>query len=300
MLQRFLSPKELAQAIGASESSVKRWVDEGLIAVVRTGGGHRRIALSEAIRYIRNAGLPVVQPNFLGLADLGTVPRAAADRAESQAALIEALRAGRAEEVRGLTLSAYLAGRDVAELCDGPLADAMHAVGDLWKHGAEGIYIEHRATNLCMQALYLLHTVFARPAADAPVALGGALEGDPYLLPTLMCATVLAAAGWREINLGPNLPLAALGSAVTAHRPRLVWLSCSVDTVAREREREVRKMGRALDEEGVRAVVGGRGWHTPRFGEGAGVKLVRSMAEVAAFAEGLKAANSPSPLVSRA
>jgi methanogenic corrinoid protein MtbC1 len=120
--------------------------------------------------------------------------------------------------------------------------------------------------------------------------LGGALEGDPYMLPTLMCATVLAGAGWREINLGPNLPLAALESAVAAHRPSLVWLSCSVESVARQRQRAVRKIGHDLAEKQIRMLVGGRGWEHSRFGPGAGIKYVKSMAEVAAFADGLVAA----------
>ena len=57
-----LTPKELAEAIGASESSIRRWVDTGDIRVARTAGGHRRITLSEAIRFIRQIEAPVVRP----------------------------------------------------------------------------------------------------------------------------------------------------------------------------------------------------------------------------------------------
>jgi len=39
---RQLSPRELAEALGVSESSLKRWVDAGKIAASRTEGGHRR------------------------------------------------------------------------------------------------------------------------------------------------------------------------------------------------------------------------------------------------------------------
>ena len=38
-----LSPRELAEAVGVSESSLKRWADRGRVHVHRTEGGHRRI-----------------------------------------------------------------------------------------------------------------------------------------------------------------------------------------------------------------------------------------------------------------
>ncbi|HEX9106572.1 MAG TPA: MerR family DNA-binding transcriptional regulator, partial [Longimicrobiales bacterium] len=49
----YLSPRELAEAVGVSESSLKRWADRGVLAVERTAGGHRRIPLGEAVRFIR-------------------------------------------------------------------------------------------------------------------------------------------------------------------------------------------------------------------------------------------------------
>ena len=69
-MKQSLSPRELGQAIGVSESSLKRWADEGRIKFARTTGGHRRIVLTEAVRFIRQAGMPVLRPHLLGLADL--------------------------------------------------------------------------------------------------------------------------------------------------------------------------------------------------------------------------------------
>ena len=65
-----LGPRQLGQALGVSESSVKRWADQGEIVTHRTSGGHRRIALAEAIRFIRESGLPVVDPGILGAAGM--------------------------------------------------------------------------------------------------------------------------------------------------------------------------------------------------------------------------------------
>jgi len=289
-MSEFLSPKALAQAVGVSESSVKRWADDGLLEVTRTPGGHRRIALREAVRYLREAGLPVVKPQVLGLADLQFLHSAGSQGQDLDGALVAALKEGHVQRARGIVLALYLGGRSVAELCDGPLRIAMQEVGELWRHGPDGIFIEHRAVDLCLQTLDQLRGIFPEPGKDAPVALGGALEDDPYALPTLMVATVLGASGWQAINLGGNLPVPALLAAVKRHRPALVWMSCSVEEAARLHEREFRKAAVILAGQGMEVLVGGRAWKSHHWEAGAGVTATGSMAEVAAFAEGLRAA----------
>jgi excisionase family DNA binding protein len=284
-MEKYLSPKELAEAIGVSESSLKRWVDEEWIAASRTAGGHRRIALSEAVRFIRKAGVAVVKPELLGIPGLSK--GRATTPAESDALLSRAVLEGRASDVRSLVLSSYVSGRDIAAICDGPLTSAMHTVGEYWQHSARGIALEHRAVEICAQALHMVRTLFPAPGPSAPIALGGSLEGDPYFIPSLMVSVVLAAAGWNSINFGPNIPSAALLSAVQEYKPTLTWISCSVDDVARQRERELRKTCETLTASGTRVVLGGRGWdaHRPELGDGQ--IFASSMGAAAAFAEGL-------------
>ena len=67
MIKELLSPKQVAQALGVSESSLKRWCDQGLIATIRTGGGHRRLALPDVLRFIRDGEHRLVSPEALGL-----------------------------------------------------------------------------------------------------------------------------------------------------------------------------------------------------------------------------------------
>ncbi|MCA9674189.1 MAG: helix-turn-helix domain-containing protein, partial [Myxococcales bacterium] len=78
---RMLSPRELADALGVSESSLKRWVDAGRIRAARTEGGHRRIRLSEAVRFIRDSGTPIVRPELLDMPELAAAEREAGDDA---------------------------------------------------------------------------------------------------------------------------------------------------------------------------------------------------------------------------
>ena len=261
---RLLSPRELADALGVSESSLKRWVDSGKIQAARTDGGHRRIALQEAVRFIRETGAPLARPELLDMPDI------AASRLGDDAFrhfLVE----GDAAGARAWLLGRYLAGATVAELCDGPVCEAMHRIGELWQHDADGVFIEHRATDLCIQALAQLRATF-EPIATAPFALGATPEGDPYLVATFMAAMVIASVGLRPINLGPNTPVEALERAFARYQPALVWVSASVTV---QHARELEAWLKSLPPTTV-AVVGGRSGQ-----DIAGVRYLDSMADLA-------------------
>lgn len=215
MTVRLVTPRQLAEAIGVSESSLKRWSDAGKIEVSRTEGGHRRIAIGEAVRFIRDTRAQVVRPELLGL------PR----RAAAAEALTELLIQGDARAVISHVAAQFLDGVPVAALCDGPLRAALTRIGELWRESVEGVMIEHRATAVCVDALATLRTMLPDPEAGAYAAVGGAPTGDPYLVPSMMCATALHDIGMRAVNIGPESPLDVLARAARDERAALAWVS---------------------------------------------------------------------------
>jgi excisionase family DNA binding protein len=275
-VQRSLSPRDLAGALGVSESSLKRWIDAGRIRATRTAGGHRRIAIPDALAFIREARVQVVRPELLGMRD---TPEAQVDRPLDDGALRQALIDGDARTARGWIESRLLDGARLADLCDGPIRTAMYEIGELWQHEANGVFVEHRATDVCIQALARLRAMF-EPAPDAPIAIGGAPEDDPYLLPSAMAALVLAAEGFRTVNLGADTPTAALHHAAAHHQPRLVWISAS-SPVPLAQAHEVAAFLASLPP-GVVTVVGGR--HRAAIGAADPmIHTAESMAELAAI-----------------
>lgn len=286
---RLLSPRELADALGVSESSLKRWVDSGKIQATRTDGGHRRILLSEAVRFIRETRAPVARPELLDLPEVAVAQQRGIGGADR---LLDHLLAGDVVGARGWLMSRYLAGAAIAELCDGPVKDAMYRLGELWRHDEGGIFIEHRGTDVCLQALAQLRALHD-PPADAPLAVGGAPEGDPYLLPSFMAATVIAAAGMRAVNLGPDAPLAAIDAAIEHHAPRMMWLSVS-SPLSPARVRTIVQWIAGLPAD-VIPVVGGQ-QSAPFSGAHPAIRHVLSMAEVEEIAREVLAAPAPAPL----
>lgn len=269
---RHLSPRDLAGALGVSESSLKRWVDAGKISAFRTEGGHRRIAVSEAVRFIRDAGVPVARPDLLGLPDVATPQRAIAT-----VELLPFLLEGDVIGARAFLLTRYLAGSSIAELADGPIRAAMHALGELWRHEESGIFVEHRGTDTCLQAVgYLRHMIDA--PANAPLAIGAGPEDDPYMIPPMLAAMVTTVAGFRTVNLGPDTPLTALQAAVAHHRPRLVWISAS-SPINPSRARAITRWLATLD---TLTIVGGR--HGSILADAPNVRYLDTMTDLAAAA----------------
>lgn len=286
MEARSLSPKELANVVGVSESSVKRWVDAGRIPVSRTAGGHRRILLPDALRFIRHQGMRLIQPELLGLDDVAALATADPEPL-SGGALAEAVESGEPQRVRGLVLQGYLSGMDPDALFDGPIAEAMERYGTLFERDAMGIPHEHRFTQLCIEAIHQLRMLQPDVDDTAPLAIGSAPAQDPYIIPSLMVATVLAEEGFRDMNLGPDLPVQALLRAAERYRPALVWISAT-SPLDDDRFRELAEAAEALHGDGAEVLVGGRG-AMGRYAEWpASVRLLRRMADLALFARSLR------------
>jgi excisionase family DNA binding protein len=275
------SPRELAAIVGVSESSMKRWIDSGEVAAARTAGGHRRISRREAVRFIRERALPIADLSALGLAELAGVPEAQAAGPLTAELLVEALEARDARRLRSLVVAEYVRGAPVAALCDGPLREMLHHAGELWQENESGIGVEHEATDVVIQALNQIRSLVPPPRPDAPVAVGGAIAGDPYLIPSLMAATVLEDLGYAVGNLGPNTPAAVLAGTARQRNAQLVWFSVS----ALKSEEELRR-ARAelvkLEEAGTSVIVGGQQAEEDAL---SGLNVLPSMQALASEAE---------------
>jgi excisionase family DNA binding protein len=291
-MKQYLSPKELAEALAVSESSVKRWADEGQIAVTRTAGGHRRIALEEVVRFVRRSNASVSRPEILGFEEAGHVPWQHLTEPELEAQVYEALVQGQSAKAFGLIHGPFLGGRPLAWIFDGPVRNAMHRLGDLWRHQGDGILLEHRATDICVQAVMRIR--LSLPVdSQAPASVGGAGPDDPYLLPTLMAATVLRDIGVNDMNLGPQTQLAVFREAVERFHPRLVWLSVSVEQVAEAIRPELIRLADELSRLNASLVIGGQAVGKLADLRHPNLTIGHSMAELSTFARGLLASVRP-------
>lgn len=295
-MSRNLSPKDLALVIGVSESSLKRWVDEGRLEAARTAGGHRRIALYEAIRFIRDTNQTIVKPELLGLTDLTQGPIGVVIDGAGEAALLKALIGGKSDEARGLMMAQHIASRSFAGVCDGPISHAMHRIGEIWRHSESGIMIEHRATEIVLDAIHQIRATLPPLPDNAPVAIGASAPLDMHMLPSLMAATTLLESGYRDVNFGANLPVDSLIGAIREHKPRMVWMSLSSSESVENMLGLLPKLASAAASAGAVLVLGGRAIYGRSVAQWPSTHIVASMSELAALARGLKVEPSISTL----
>lgn len=253
--EHLLTPKQVARAMGVSESSLKRWCDRGLIRNVRTAGGHRRLPVSGVLEYLRSSQQTLLHPEVLGLPATSGQTERTVERGREL--LTEALLEGDEERCRHIVLDLFLAGQSVSTLCDHLFAESFVEIGERWACGEADVYQERRACEICVRILLEIRQALPPVAADAS-AIGGTLSGDHYMLPTTMAEVVLRDNGWDARSLGTGLPVESAVSAVRRLRPRLFWVSVShIEETARFLH-DLPALSEATSETGTALVVGGR------------------------------------------
>jgi MerR family transcriptional regulator, light-induced transcriptional regulator len=253
---QYVSTANVARALGVGVSTVKRWVDEGILPAHKTAGGHRKLLLGDVLRLVREGDFP-----HLDLSELQFVAETQG-RVEPKALsqqLLSALKRGDGDAIRSLTLGAYRSGVAMETLADFVIAPAMNQLGHDWETGRIEVLHEHRGTQLCVSALYELKAMLETQAdRDRPLAVGGSPELDYYVLANLLAEMVLLDAGWRATDLGPHTPISSFRRALVELRPRLLWISVS-ELVDRDRFlAEYRELYQEAERAGVPVVIGGR------------------------------------------
>lgn len=220
-----VSPKQLARAIQVSESSVKRWCDQGTIVSIRTAGGHRRIALSAVLDFLRESRYELVRPELLGLP--ATAGRTAWVLERAQAAFRDALLSGDEDRARRILLDLHLAKHPWSAILDDVVAAALRNIGERWRCGEAAVYQERCGCEICLRLLHEVRMLAPAPSVPRGLAMGGTPAGDHYQIANAMVELVLRLQGWETISLGSGLPFDTLRTALLVHRPRLLWLSIS-------------------------------------------------------------------------
>ena len=228
--QPIFSPKQVAESLDVSESSVKRWCDRGAIPVVKTSGGHRRITLDALRSFLETTNrCRLSRPEVLGFPVLA---RTQAERVPGSDGPLHqrfrlSLTSGDEEGCRETLQAKLQEGCSRSEAIENLVMDAMHGIGKAWECRELSVYQERRACLIALRLIHEMRSEIPPPANDAPVAIGGAPEGDPYELPTAMIELALREIGWNAVSLGCNVPLVSLSHAAEAMQPKLFWLSVS-------------------------------------------------------------------------
>jgi len=233
---KLLTSAEVAQLLGVTAGSVKRWADLGLIRCARTAGRHRRFETAEVERFLRERTAA------------GAGPSRWLDRLLSDADPHQLL--GDLYAERGRAGSWW----KVAE----GLVSVLVEMGQRWNDGSLSILEEHVASER-------LSRVLARASdqlltrTGAPRVLLATAEGEEHTLGLSLVELVVREWGWPVVWAGRKTPLAEVVAHVAGGTVDAVAVSASEVCDPGELLAQTERLGAICRAGEVGLVLGGGG-----------------------------------------
>ncbi|QDU79616.1 Helix-turn-helix domain protein [Polystyrenella longa] len=217
-----LTPKQVARAMGVSESSVKRWCDAGEIVSTLTAGGHRRLSHESVQQFLRNNNHLDVDPDIFSLNfSFGKSDRALHRGKENFA---EALLDGSEARLRQIVTDYLQAGHKPALIFDQILFAARAEVRKMIEDKQVDPYVDRLGTEICLRLMFEIRSNFLPPDSNSPSALTVGLDGSPDSLRVEAAEVLLYHEGWNARAIGCLIPFAQLKLLLQQHEPGLVYI----------------------------------------------------------------------------
>lgn len=140
----------------------------------------------------------------------------------------QGLLAGQTAAVGRLLARAMREGHSLAEVEVGLLQPSLYGIGQLWQDNRITVAQEHLASAVAQNVMSraYLHADFA--PANGRKAVLACVADNHHALGLTMVADALETAGWAVVNLGANVPQAALLEMLETEQPDLLALSLSM------------------------------------------------------------------------
>ena len=170
---------------------------------------------------------------------------------------ISSLSEGKKREAGEVILSAASCGVDIRDIYIQVLEHALKQVGRDWETGKIDIAEEHYFTTATIQIMSQLYQ-FTRPAGKrGTVFVGITAPGEQHDIGMRMIADLLELDGWLAYNLGVDLPLRNLISALKLFKADLLGLSATLERNVNNIRSVIESVKTNRDLEHVKIVVGG-------------------------------------------
>jgi MerR family transcriptional regulator, light-induced transcriptional regulator len=224
-----LSTSDVARLFNVTETTVKRWADDGTLKCQKTPGGHRKFEIRNVVEFAEeNHFDPVGALEIPGDDDLGSKIQMAVLGREFPVLVAAYLRKALLMEESGLLpFLSYLYQHRVQiwEMHDLVIRPAMYEIGDRWSRGEIGVDQEHRASYETLEALAMLQLqIRIKPPSGRSVIC--ATLGEELHEIGLRCAHYLfESEGWESRYLGSRIPADAINAAIVKWKPGIICLS---------------------------------------------------------------------------
>ncbi len=263
MHKTVISTIDVARLFNVTETTVKRWADEGMLRCQKTPGGHRKYQIRNVIEFAE-------KNNFEPIGVL-SLPGQEGQDAQVQMAILKrdfdvlvrtfVEKALSPDRTDLYVFFSYLYEHRIAlwEIYDLILRPGMIEIGDRWSRGEIGVSQEHRASYETLDALAKLQNeILVKPSTGDAVVF--ACLGEELHEIGLRCvANVFEAEGWLTHYLGARTPPDAVIVAAQELRPTVVALSVTHGQDPEVLVGDLRRIADVVGPIGVRLIIGGAG-----------------------------------------
>jgi len=296
-----LSTADIARLFSVTETTVKRWADEGTLKCQKTPGGHRKFEIRSVIDFAeKNNFDPVGVLAYAGDRRFSETLQVAILSRDYEA--LVRMYVDRALSPDTTDLFAFLSFLyehriALAEIYDLVLRPGMYAIGEMWANGKIGVGHEHRASYETMDALAKLQTEILLKHPTGRHVLCACLGDELHEIGLRCSANIFESEGWRVHYLGARTPVDAIVASVHEVRPDVVSLSVTHVGSADETASELGTIARAVESFDGRMIVGGCGASKALSAAGIEGMVLNSSAElvgyIGAFSHGHTHAGTP-------
>lgn len=248
-----LSTRSVAEVLGVSEATVKRWADAGTLRCFRTPGGHRKFRLRDVKAFLADQ-------QEGGSAEPPVSPPATDLTPEQKEARTLAL-AGDVDALVSLVANQRLKGVTLSQAFDKIITPAMYDIGESWAQGKMSPAQEHVASNAVKDMLARVRPLVERTAkGDKGRALCACLGDENHDIGVRMVGLILAAEGYRTAMVGANVPAGDLALMIAGDPPSMLALSASGTVNAENLRGDLGVVASAASAARTRVIVGGEGF----------------------------------------
>jgi MerR family transcriptional regulator, light-induced transcriptional regulator len=263
MQKTILSTVDVARLFDVTETTVKRWADDGTLRCHKTPGGHRKFPMRNVVEFAERNKFEPVGVLALSMRDgLGaSIQVAILDR--DFPSLVNAFveKALSPDRTDLYLFFSFLYEHRIAlwEIYDKVLYPGMRELGERWQRGEIGINQEHRASYETLDALARLQSeIFVKPDNGKSVVF--ACPGEElHEIGLRSAAYMFEAEGWTTHYVGARTPAVAVISAIQDLRPSLLALSLTYPADPGRALEDLRLLSATVHSMGVPVVVGGTG-----------------------------------------
>ncbi len=263
MHKTVLSTVDVARLFNVTETTVKRWADEGTLKCQKTPGGHRKFPVRNVIDFAEKNNFEptgiLTMPDYDGLGSAIQVAILRRDFPSLVRAFIEKALSPDRSDLHTFFSFLYEHRIQLWEIYDLVLRPGMAEIGERWVRGEIGVSQEHRASYETLDALARLQAeILIKPQTQESVLF--ACLGDELHEIGLRCASYLfEAEGWTTHYIGARTPSPAIVTALGELKPSVVALSITNASDPGQLRQDITGIAHAARSRNIRLILGGTG-----------------------------------------